>query len=376
MTTTGPRSGRARRWTAVLGIAAGLVVGLTWGVRTIGGNPRPHPRPPVEPAGAPSTGTTSTTAPRPGAPVQNRCPCPNLTAGSNPTALPGAVLIADHLNNRLLIVAPNGSIAWEFPRPGDLATGQTFLVPDDAFFTPDGRDIVVTQEDDFVISVISVAEHRIVWRYGTPGVPGSGPNQLWNPDDAMMMPDGNIILADIKNCRVLVLGPDSGRPLQVYGSSGSGCWHQPPRHWGSPNGAFPMRNGEYLVTEINGDWVDGLTIGGQVTFVCSSSGRRLPVGQQRDPAVRLSHHRLFGSRSDRGVQPVREPAVALRSRRGRGDRPPVPGAAVAQRYHPVQRRLQSPGHRHQPAHQSHRLAVRPHRRARFAARLPQRSGRG
>ncbi|MGH9055295.1 MAG: hypothetical protein ACRDYY_05430, partial [Acidimicrobiales bacterium] len=96
------------------------------------------------------------------------CPCPNLAPGSDPAALPGPVLIADHLNNRLLVVDPNGTIAWEFPRPGDLAPGQSFKVPDDAFFTPDGRDIIATQEDDFVISEISVAQHRIVWRYGTP----------------------------------------------------------------------------------------------------------------------------------------------------------------------------------------------------------------
>jgi outer membrane protein assembly factor BamB len=33
-----------------------------------------------------------------------------------------------------------------------------------------------------------------------------------------------------------------------------GCKHDPPRIFGSPNGAFPMRNGRYLVTEIQGAW--------------------------------------------------------------------------------------------------------------------------
>ena len=111
------------------------------------------------------------------------------------------MLIADRTNNRLLVVNQQGAIVWEFPRPGDLAPGQTFLVPDDAFFTPDGREIVVTQEDDFVISIIDVATHRIVYRYGTPGQPGSGPNQVHNPDDAMQLPDGYLVAADIKNCR-------------------------------------------------------------------------------------------------------------------------------------------------------------------------------
>jgi len=189
---------------------------------------------------------------------------PSLHPGSDPSVLPGPVLIADRSNNRLIVVNPQGQITWIFPRPGDLTPGQTFLVPDDAFFTPDGKEIVVTEEDDFVISVIDVATHRIVYRYGTPGTEGMGPNQLWNPDDAMMLPDGYIITADIKNCRILLIGPGSHAPARVIGTSTNDCYHAPPAHWGSPNGAFPMTNGHYLVTEINGDWVDEIDLSGRV----------------------------------------------------------------------------------------------------------------
>jgi hypothetical protein len=178
--------------------------------------------------------------------------------------LPGPVLIADRANNRLLIVNPKGEIVWEFPRPGDLRSGQTFRVPDDAFFSPDGRQIVATQEDDFAISLIDVAKRGIVYRYGTPGVPGSGPNQLWNPDDAMMLPGGWILTADIKNCRLLLIKPGQHRPHHIYGTTTQACEHAPPARYGSPNGAFPMHNGHFLVTEINGDWVDELTLAGKV----------------------------------------------------------------------------------------------------------------
>jgi hypothetical protein len=188
---------------------------------------------------------------------------PHLAPGSDPSVLPGPVLIADRANDRLLVVNPQGEIVWEFPQPGDLAPGETFKVPDDAFFSPDGQQILATQEDDFAISLIDVAKRRIAYRYGTPGVPGSGPNQLWNPDDAMLLPGGWILTADIKNCRLLLIKPPQHRPYRVYGTTQS-CVHAPPAHFGSPNGAFPMRNGHFLVTEINGDWVDELTLGGKV----------------------------------------------------------------------------------------------------------------
>jgi hypothetical protein len=195
--------------------------------------------------------------------------------------LPSSVLIADHDNNRLLVVNPHGDVTWQFPNPGDLAPGQTFEVPDDAFFTPNGKQIVATQEDDQVISLIDIASHHIVWRYGTPGVRGSGPNLLSNPDDAIMMPGGQIILADIKNCRILILQPGRPDPVQQYGTPGS-CGHAPPQHWASPNGAFPMTNGHYLVTEINGDWADELGLDGHVGFSTHPPGGELSVRHERD----------------------------------------------------------------------------------------------
>jgi hypothetical protein len=188
----------------------------------------------------------------------------HLQPGSDQSVLPGPVLIADRSNNRLLVVNPRGQITWEFPRPGDLRPGQTFQIPDDAFFTPDGKQIIVTQEDDFVITVIDVATHRIVYRYGKPGVYGSGPNRLWNPDDAMVLPGGRILTADIKNCRLLLIKLGAHRPSHVYGTTTQACYHQPPSRFGSPNGAFPMENGNFLVTEINGAWVDEMTLAGRV----------------------------------------------------------------------------------------------------------------
>jgi N-acetylneuraminic acid mutarotase len=199
-----------------------------------------------------------------------------LTPGSDPSVLPADVLIADHKNNRLLIIDPQGRIRWEFPRPGDLAPGQTFLEPDDAFFSPDGRYIIATQEDDYVISVISVAMSKIVYRYGVPGVPGAGPNHLYNPDDAMLTPTGAIVSADIKNCRVVIITPPAHTLTRVIGRTTNACLHDPPHRFGSPNGAFPMTDGNYLITEINGDWADEMSLGGAVSWSANPPGVLYP----------------------------------------------------------------------------------------------------
>jgi DNA-binding beta-propeller fold protein YncE len=200
----------------------------------------------------------------------------HLAPGSDPSVLPGDVLIADHRNNRLLIVDPQGRIRWRFPRPGDLAPGQTFLVPDDAFFSADGRYIVATQEDDQVISVISLASDKITYRFGVPGVPGAGPGHLSNPDDAMLTPRGAIVAADIKNCRIVLITPPGHVVARVIGTTTQLCAHDPPRRFGSPNGAFPMTDGRYLVTEINGDWADEVSLRGAVAWSAHPPGVAYP----------------------------------------------------------------------------------------------------
>ncbi|MHB1782704.1 MAG: NHL repeat-containing protein [Acidimicrobiales bacterium] len=200
----------------------------------------------------------------------------HLQPGSNPSVLPGPVLIADRNNSRLLLVDPKGRILWQFPRPGDLAPGQTFLSPDDSFFGPHGRHILATEESDFVLSEISLRTSHIVWRYGHPGVAGSAPGYLDNPDDAMLLPNGNVISADIKNCRLLYLSKASIVPLHVYGETTPYCYHQPPARFGSPNGMFPMTNGDWLVTEINGDWVDEMTPAGKIVLSVHPPGIYYP----------------------------------------------------------------------------------------------------
>ena len=276
------------------------------------------------------------------------------------------MLIADNHNNRLLVIDPQGRIRWQFPKPGDLARGQTFKVPDDAFFSPDGKDIIATEEDDAVISVINIATHRITYRYGTPGVPGSGPNRVSNPDDAMLLPGGEILSADIKNCRIILVRPPAHWPARIIGHTSSVCWHDPPRRFGSPNGAFPMTNGKYLVTEINGSWVNAVSLSGHVSWSTNPPGVSYPSDTNEVyPGLYLT---ADYSTPGQVVEFTGERAAAVAVRRAGS---PVAGPAPAQRQHPGQRRLQPPGHRHRPGQQPDRLAVRAHRGRGQQAWLPQ-----
>jgi hypothetical protein len=180
-----------------------------------------------------------------------------------PGPVPGYMMIADRNNNRIIIVSPAKRVVWQFPRPGDVRPGQSFLDPDDAFFSPDYRSISTNEEFNQQIGEIDIRTHRLVWTYGHAGVRGSGPGYLSNPDDAYLLPSGLFMVADIQNCRVLFISR-AHKVVREIGHAGS-CGHDPPRGLSSPNGATPLADGGVLVTEIGG-WVDRIGPDGQLLW--------------------------------------------------------------------------------------------------------------
>jgi hypothetical protein len=186
-----------------------------------------------------------------------------LAPGSDPSALPGDVLIADEDNHRLLLVDPFGRIRWQFPGPDTARQARVFGSPDDAFISPDGSAIVATEEMDDAVALINIAGNRVTRRYGKLYVPGSARGYFSHPDDAMLLPGGDLLLADIINCRILILSPGRWHVVRKLGTTGI-CGHRPPTLFGSPNGVFPLTDGHFLVTEINGDWVDDINLHGRV----------------------------------------------------------------------------------------------------------------
>jgi hypothetical protein len=99
-------------------------------------------------------------------PSANPDPGPTLSPTALLGVLPGNLLIADRANSRVIEVTPDRKLVWEFPRPGDLQPGQHFRWPDDAFYAPDGKSIVVNEEESHAIVLIDYATRRIVWQYG------------------------------------------------------------------------------------------------------------------------------------------------------------------------------------------------------------------
>jgi hypothetical protein len=179
---------------------------------------------------------------------------PGVPAGP----VPGYLMVADRDNNRIIIVSPTTkSIVWHVDLPE----------PDDAFFTAGYRTITTNQEFNQTVSEIRVRDHRVLWSYGHPGVRGSGPGYLSGPDDTYLLSNGLFVIADIENCRVILVSRGH-RIVRSIGHPGS-CTHDPPRSLSSPNGDTPLPDGGLLVTEIGG-WVDRFDKNGRLVYTLST----------------------------------------------------------------------------------------------------------
>lgn len=213
-------------------------------------------------------------------------PPPITGSHSKPTPswgkpLPYPVVIADRRNNRLIEVAPNKQILWQFGSPNL----KIYHDNDDVYFSPDGKTLAISEEDNQDIHLIDYEKRELVWSYGVADVPGSAPGYMNFPDDTHVMKDGTILVADIRNCRVLFIDKETSSIKTQWGKTGpkgvawsrnANCRHDPPNFLGLPNGATELDNGDILLTEITGAWVSQLTREGKVVWATKAFGMHYP----------------------------------------------------------------------------------------------------
>jgi len=188
----------------------------------------------------------------------------------------GRLMIADRGNDRLIVVNARKQVLWRFPSHAHPAPPGGFYFPDDAFFIHGGTGIVSNEEQNERIVQLAFPSGRLLWSYGHPGIAGSEPGYLHEPDDAYLLSDGTISVADAQNCRVLLIS--QAKKVEREIGSPAACTHEPPRYLGSPNGDTPLRNGNILVSEVNGSYIDEITRSGKLVWSV-----QLPISYPSDP---------------------------------------------------------------------------------------------
>jgi len=190
----------------------------------------------------------------------------------------GTLLIADRGNDRLVALDTARNLIWQYPSATMPPPPGGFYFPDDAFFIRGGTGIISNQEDNHTIVEIGYPSGKILWQYGHPGVPGASAGYLDQPDDAYLLKSGVITVADASNNRILFISPQG----QIVSQIGNGAdAHVPPTSIAYPNGDTPLADGNVLVSEINGSWVDEYTPKGALVWTVHMASVNYPSDPQQ-----------------------------------------------------------------------------------------------
>jgi hypothetical protein len=190
----------------------------------------------------------------------------------------GTLLIADRGNDRLLALDTSRNVTWQYPSAAMPPPPGGFYFPDDAFFFHGGTGIISNQEDNHTIVEIGYPSGKILWQYGHPLVSGSAPGYLNQPDDAYLLKSGIITVADASNNRILFISA-AGQPISQIGNGAAA--HDPPVSIDYPNGDTPLENGDVLVSEINGSWIDEYTQAGKLVWTLHMTSVNYPSDPQQ-----------------------------------------------------------------------------------------------
>jgi N-acetylneuraminic acid mutarotase len=187
------------------------------------------------------------------------------------------LLIADRGNDRLLLLNDQNQITWSFPSSSAPAPSEGFYFPDDAFFIDKGKAIITNQEEQNTILEIAFPSGKVLWSYGHPNQTGTGTGYLDQPDDAYLLSNGLVSVADALNCRILFINPKTNTVVNQIGTN-SKCVHNPPNFVGYPNGDTPLAGSNVLVSEIDGSWISDYSDSGKLNWTT-----QLPISYPSDP---------------------------------------------------------------------------------------------
>jgi hypothetical protein len=103
----------------------------------------------------------------------------------------------------VLLVDRGGTTVWQYGQFGVTGFGPNQLnTPVQNTYLPNGNVLITDQGNERIIEVRR-SDNAIVWQYGENGVVGIGPNQLSNPNAAELLANGHILISDENNNRAI-----------------------------------------------------------------------------------------------------------------------------------------------------------------------------
>jgi len=269
----------------------------------------------------------------------------SVFAGTPGFNQPGNLLIADQFNNRVIEIAPDGEILWQFGRGPNDVSSKSIVGTNDAqrvgsLTLMAGTGVPAATPPLEPNCAAGCADNRVLlvdkdgniqWQYGQFGVIGTGPNQLNTPVQATWTPRFTVLITDQANERVIEVNLNKDIIWQ-YGKTGvTGTGFN---RLNNPNSAELLENGDVLIADENNNraievdhnknTVHTFTVGGTASGVAFASrlqnGDTLITDSNNNRIVEVNpgDHPVWTYFTNRqhGSNPSPLPTRAIRTRNG------------------------------------------------------------
>lgn len=172
-----------------------------------------------------------------------------LLEPQNPIRLPnGNTLFADAGQDVVYEVSKSGQVRWQFP-PADKSSDIRLHRPVKAMRKLNGNTIVVDQGNHRIIEINP--QNKIVWQYGITASVGNTRGRLYSPGDMQCLKGGHFLITDTDNHRVIEVNSDE-EIIWQYGNTdnklGSGYGSES-NQLNAPTQAFRLPNGNTLISD-------------------------------------------------------------------------------------------------------------------------------
>lgn len=172
-----------------------------------------------------------------------------LLEPQNPIRLPnGNTLFADAGQDRVFEVSKSGQVRWQFP-PADKSSDIRLHRPVKAMRKLNGNTIIVDQGNHRIIEINT--QQKIVWQYGITASVGITRGRLYSPSDMQCLKGGHFLITDTDNHRVIEVNQDEEIVWQFGNTEnklGSG-YGSSSVQLNAPTQAFRLPNGNTLIAD-------------------------------------------------------------------------------------------------------------------------------
>ncbi|HEY9843111.1 MAG TPA: hypothetical protein V6D23_21765, partial [Candidatus Obscuribacterales bacterium] len=172
-----------------------------------------------------------------------------LIEPQNPIRLPnGNTLLADAGQDVVFEVSKSGQVRWQFP-PADKSSDIRLHRPVKAMRKLNGNTIIVDQGNHRIIEINP--QSKIIWQYGITASVGITRGRLYSPSDMQPLKGGHFLITDTDNHRVIEVNADEeiiwqyGNPENKLGSGYGSINNQ----LNAPTQSFRMPNGNTLIAD-------------------------------------------------------------------------------------------------------------------------------